>query len=134
MSLINYAKQLEDVAKLDNPQVLLPLAVQDVVYFLVGYFKPISLICYNPNRETLNQIDVTCYKLAANFLNSKSRLSLIEGAIDLVVLQNLPPEYWYIAYDYVMKGGFLVGDVANSDKRFEKWGDAVGYNQGVIVR
>jgi hypothetical protein len=113
---------------------LLPYAIQDVVLFLVGYFKPRSLICYNPYREALDEIDFDCYKLPANFLNSKSRLSLIKGAVDLAVLHNLPPEYWYIAYDYVIRGGCLVGDVANIDERFIRWGDVVGYNQGVIVR
>jgi len=134
MSLIEYADIFRDVAKLDKPQVLLPYATHDVALFLVGYFKPRSLICYNPYKEALDEITFDCYKLRANFLNSKSRLSLIEGAVDLAVLHDLPPEYWYISYEYVMKGGCLVGDVANIDERFNKWGDAVGYNHGVIVR
>ena len=120
MSLENYAKVFEDVALLNKPQVLLPFATQDVAYFLLDYFEPRSLICYNPYREALNAIDVACFKLCANFLRQNSRLSLVEGAIDLAVLHNLPPEYWYIAYDYVIKGGLLVGDVANLDRRFEK--------------
>lgn len=122
---MNVENVLKSVAELENPQVLLPLATIGAVDILLNYFNPRDLICYNPNRKQLLEIPDPCYKLPANFLRADSRVSLVEGAVDLAYLDGCHPGYWYIAYNYVVKGGYMVGQESNPDERFERWASAV---------
>jgi len=122
-----------ETAELDNPQVLLPLATQGAVNILLEYFKPRSLICMNRDRKELVAIQSGCYKLPANFLRDDSRVSLIMGAFDLAYLPDLSPVYWYLSYQYVGKGGYLVGNAINKDKRFARWLKAVNAENDNIV-
>lgn len=115
----------KEIAELDNPQVLLPLATRGAVEYLLNYFEQRSLICMNHNRQELLSIPSGCYKMPANFLKSESRVSLIVGAFDLVYLPNQTLQYWYLAYQYVRKGGYIIGKPVGVDKRFEQWVKAV---------
>lgn len=123
---------LNEVSKLDKPNVLLPLASAGAVDYLLKFFNPRALICYNRKRSELMKIECDCYKLPADFLNADSRVSLIPGAVDLVYLDALPPTYWYISYNYVIRGGYMVGSVMNPDERFNRWASSVGFDNGVI--
>ena len=131
--MLNYDTALNEIAKLDKPNILLPLADAGAVNYLLKFFKPRALICYNRDRKKLMEIDNGCYKLPADFLRADSRVSLISGAVDLVFLNALPPSYWYISYNYVVKGGYMVGSVMNPDTRFDRWARAVNFENGVLI-
>lgn len=121
----------ELTAEYKSPQVLVPLADKENTELLLEYFEPRNLICMNTDREKLFAINSVCFRLPANFLFEGGRRALIAGAFDLAYLPGIP-EYWYVAYGYVRKGGYLVGGAVGFDKRFDNWMEAVGANNGVV--
>jgi hypothetical protein len=121
----------ELTSEYDNPQVLVPLANKENTELLLEYFEPRNLICMNINREKLFEINGGCFRLPANFLREGGRRALIPGAFDLAYLPGIP-SYWYISYNYVRKGGYLVGGAVASDKRFENWMKALSAENGMV--
>ena len=125
---------IEEVALLSNPQVLIPLATPKIVELLSGYLPPKNFYCMNPDRPQLLSISPTCYKMPADFLSSNGRVSLVRN-FDLAYLPP-KPVYWYIAYNYVLPGGYLVGEAFDGDYRFKRWFQSVGgmVGEGFIVQ
>lgn len=121
-----------ETAKFDNPSVLVPLADTSTVNKLIKYFEPRSIVCMNTNRSALLKIPYDCYKMPANFLNENGRVSLNLNAFDLAVVPNIA-DYWYVSYNYVMKGGYIVGEPAMSDRRFSNWSKAVRMKNGIVT-
>jgi len=127
-----YENAIREIARLKHPQVLVPLATRSAVNFLLRYFVPPNLVCMNTNRQELLSLVNGCYKMPADFLREGGRVSLL-SRFDMAYLDSLEPEYWYIAYDYVIKGGYLIGRVKSPDERFERWAKAVNYHDGVCL-
>ena len=125
---------IEEVALLDRPQVLIPLATPKIVDMLAEYLPPRNFYCMNTDRSQLLSIIPTCYKLPADFLSSHGRVSL-QPNFDLAYLPPIP-SYWYIAREYVLPGGYMVGEMPKSDPRFERWVAAMdGYEgEGLVVQ
>ena len=125
---------IEEVALLSSPQVLIPLATPKIVDFLSDYLPPKYFYCMNPDRPQLLSINPTCYKMPADFLHHGGRVSLTRN-FDLAYL---PPmaAYWYIAYNYVLPGGYMVGKSFDADDRFCRWLSSVGgmVGEGFIVQ
>ena len=123
-----FEEVLQGAAELKSPQILVPLADQGAVTILVRYVDPKGIVCVNPNREELIGIRCDkCYKLPSNFLYEGGRLSLIKEAFDVVYLSGrCSSEYWYIAKQYVMPGGYMIGLNSNRDARFSRWLSALG--------
>jgi hypothetical protein len=122
---------LKETAEYKNPQVLIPLATKNIVDLLLKYFRPRNLICMNTDRQELFEINGGCYRLPADFINPYGRKALVPGAFDLAYLPS-SPAYWYLAYNYVRKGGYLVGNAAE-DRRFKNWAKALGYENSVLA-
>ena len=72
--------------------------------------------------------------MPADFLSSHGRVSL-QPNFDLAYL---PPIsiYWYIAREYVLPGGYLVGEMPESNPRFDRWVTSMGgyVGEGLVIQ